>query len=40
MYMQTLFNMYLERITLHHVGGEWNIPSEGVDFLLSLIILT
>lgn len=36
--MQNLFNMYLERISLP--WGEWKIPDEGVDFLLSLIILT
>lgn len=36
MYMQTLFNICLELITMHHVGGEWKIPAEGVNFLLSL----
>lgn len=39
MNMQTLFNIYLELITMHHVGGEGRIPAEGVDYLLSSVIL-
>lgn len=39
MYMQTLFNIYLELITMHHVGGKGRIPAEGVDCLLSSVIL-
>lgn len=29
MYVQTLFNIYLELTNMHHVGGEWRIPVEG-----------
>lgn len=37
--MQTLFDMYLELMSMHYAGGEWRIPAESVDCLLSLIIL-
>lgn len=36
MYIQTVFNMNLELITMHHLKGEWRIPAEGVDCSLSL----
>lgn len=34
--MQTLFDMYLELISMHYVGGEWRIPAEsGLSTLLN-----
>lgn len=37
--MQTLFDIYLELISMRYMGGEWRIPAGSVDCLLSLIIL-
>lgn len=38
MYIQTLFNVTLELITVHHLGEEGRIPAEGVNCSLSLAI--
>lgn len=39
MYIETLFNMNLELITMHHLGGEWRIPGKVEDSSCGLLTL-